>query len=131
MENCFEFEKEFMTDKEVEEMLENLLNFVGEQVEEQDNSDAILNVPKAKILMYTYKMLKYLTRGSGAKVSYELNSPYKSMGSVSVVGKNLSFKNTKWLIAATKLASNFNVYPKTNGTVQMDFTFHGMTVPMN
>ena len=28
---------------------------------------------------------------------------------------------------AVELASNFEVYPKTDGTVQMDFTFHGLT----
>ena len=131
MENCFEFEKEFMTDDEVEAMLENLLDFVGGQAEEQDNRNAVLNIPKAKILMCTYKILKHLTKGSGAKVSYELNSPYKSMGSVSVVGKNISFKNSKLFTTAANLASNFNVYPKTNGTVQMDFTFHGLTIPLD
>lgn len=72
-------------------------------------------------------MLKYLTKGTKAKVTYALHEPYKSMGVVSVVGSDLLFRNTEWFMKAVELASNFEVYPKTDGTVQMDFTFHGLT----
>ena len=75
--------------------------------------------------------MKYLTKGTNAKVTYALNEPYKSMGSVSIVGKELTFSNPKWFMIAVRLASNFNVYPKTNGTVQMDFTFHGLTISLD
>ena len=81
--------------------------------------------------MYTYKILKYLTKGTKAKVTYVLNEPYKSMGCVSVIGKELTFSNPKWFMIAVKLSSNFNVYPKTDGTAQMDFTFHGLTVSLD
>lgn len=130
VDNSFEFEREFTTDEEVEAMIEGLLNFIGEQVEEEDNKNAVINPKKAQMVLSTYKLLKYLTKGSGAKVTYALNEPYKSMGSVSVVGKNLIFDNAEWFMAAVKMSSNFNVYPKTNGTVQMDFTFHGLTIPL-
>ncbi len=124
-----DFEKEFMSDAEVEEMLDGLIDLIEGQSE--DNSIAVINPRKIQAVLYTYKVLKYLTKGTGAKVSYVLNEPYKSMGSVSVCGKNLTFSNPKWFMVAVKLASNFNVYPKTNGTVQMDFTFHGLTVTLD
>lgn len=130
MDNNFDFEKEFITDEEVEEALAGLLNFIGEQVTEENSKTAIINKPKAQMVLCTYKLLKYLTKGSSAKVTYALNEPYRSMGSVSVVGKDLVFNNSKWFTAAISMASNFNVYPKTNGTVQMDFTFHGLTIPL-
>lgn len=130
MDNSFEFEREFMTDEEVEEMLDGLLTIVGEQAKNEDDRNAIINPKKAQMVLCTYKLLKYLTKGSGAKVTYALNEPYKSMGSVSVIGKNLTFNNIKWFMAAVRMSSNFNVYPKTNGTVQMDFTFHGLTIPL-
>ena len=125
-----DFENEFMSDEEVEEMLENLLTAVGEQAEYDDTRTAIINPLKMKAVLYTYKVLCYLTKGTSAKVTYELNKPYKSMGSVSVIGKDITFTNPDWFMAAVKLASNFNVYPKLNGNVQMDFTFHGLTTPL-
>lgn len=130
MVNELDFDREFTSDEEVEEMLESLTTMVGEQIENYDNRTAIVNPLKIKAVLYTYKVMCYLTKGISAKVSYELNKPYKSMGSVSVVGKDLVFDKTEWFVAAIKLASNFNVYPKANGTIQMDFTFHGLTTPL-
>lgn len=126
-----DFEKEFMSDSEVEEMLESLTDLIGEQAENEDNKTSIINPKKVQAVLYTYRVLKYLTKGTNAKVTYALNEPYKSMGSVSIVGKELTFSNPKWFMVAVKLASNFNVYPKTNGTVQMDFTFHGLTISLD
>ena len=131
MVNNLDFEKEFMSDSEVEEMLESLTDLIGEQAENEDNRTSIINPRKVQAVLYTYKVLKYLTKGTNAKVTYALNEPYKSMGSVSIVGKELTFSNPKWFMVAVKLASNFNVYPKTNGTVQMDFTFHGLTISLD
>lgn len=131
MVNNLDFEKEFMSDSEVEEMLESLTDLIGEQAENEDNRTSIINPKKVQAVLYTYKVLKYLTKGTNAKLTYALNEPYKSMGSVSIVGKELTFSNPKWFMVAVKLASNFNVYPKTNGTVQMDFTFHGLTISLD
>lgn len=122
-----DFENEFMSDEDVEEMLDNLTDLIGEQAEAEDNKNAMINPMKIKAVMYTYNVLKYMTKAMEAKVTYKLNEPYKSMGSVSVVGKDLMFGNPQWLLIASKLSSSFNVYPKTDGTIQMDFTFHGLT----
>ena len=89
MVNNLDFEKEFMSDAEVEEMLESLTDLIGEQAENEDNRTSIINPRKVQAVLYTYKVLKYLTKGTNAKVTYALNEPYKSMGSVSIVGKEL------------------------------------------
>ena len=112
-------------------MFESLTDFIGEQAENDNNRTAMVNPNRIKAVLYTYKLLKYLTKGTIAKVTYTLNEPYRSMGSVTVVGKNLTFSNPEWFMVAVKSASNFNVYPKTDGTVQMDFTFHGLTTTLD
>lgn len=128
--NDYDFENDFTSDEDVEEMLDSLTVSLGEQVECEESQDAVMHPMRAKALLCTYKVLKYLTKGSGAKVSFVINEPYNSMGSVSVVGEHITFRCPEWFLAAIKLASNFNVYPKVDGTVQMDFTFHGLTVPI-
>lgn len=124
----FDFGSEFMTDEEVEEMLDNLVTMTAEQAAEDEMRTAILNPYKLQQIIYTYKVLKYLTQDMNAKVTYELHKPYKSMGSVKVIGSNLEFRNPEWFMKAVEFASNFDVYPRADGTVQMDFTFHGLTV---
>ena len=126
----YEFENEFNTDEEVEEYLDSIVNYIKEQTEITEQKPAVINAEKLKQIAYTYKILKYVTKGSKAKVTYKLHQPFRSMGSVSVTGKNIIFKNPKWFSAAAKLASNFNSYTKTDGTVKMDFTFHGLTTTL-
>lgn len=125
------FDTEFMSDEEVEEMLDNLVTTIGDEAAADDSQTAIVNPYRIQQVLYTYKVLKYLTKGTKANVTYELHEPYKSMGSVSVVGANLLFRNAEWFMKAVELASNFEVYPKTNGAVQMNFTFHGLTRAVN
>ena len=123
----FNFDEEFTTDEEVETMLDAIVATVGEEIFIDDNKTSLINPFKIQQVLYTYKILKYLTKGTGAKVTYELHSPFKSMGSVTISGKNLVFRKTEWFMKAVELSANFEVYPKTNGTVEMNFTFHGLT----
>lgn len=127
----FGFDTEFMTDEEVEDMLDSIVTTVAIEIVIDDNKTSVINPYKIQQVLYTYKVLKYLMKGNkGANISYELHEPYKSMGSVSVVGRNLVFRKPEWFMKAVELANNFEVYPKTDGTVQMNFTFHGLTNPI-
>ena len=123
----YDFDTECMRDDGVEEMIDGLLLTVAEQIAEENSYIEVANPKRIQHVIYTYKMLKYVIKGSKAKVTYTLHEPYQSMGAVSIIGSNLSFVKTKWFMVAAKLASNLDIYPKTDGTVQMDFTFHGLT----
>lgn len=125
-----DFDTEFMTDDEVEEMMDALVLAVAEQIAEDESRASILNPDKLKEMQFTYKAMKYMTRGTNAKVSYKLHEPFQSMGSVSVTGKDIVIRKAKWFSKAVELASNFEAYPKTDGTVCMTFTFHNLTVPI-
>lgn len=124
----FDFDTEFMTDEEVEQMFDLIIDMVAEKVVIDDNKPAVINPYRIQQMLYTYKVLKYLTKGiKEVKVSYELHEPYKNMGNVNVVGKDLIFRKPEWFMKAVELANNFEAYPKTDGTVQMNFTFYGLT----
>lgn len=125
-----EFEIEFNSDEEVWEMLDNVVVTVGEAVMVDESKPAVLNPIKIQQMQFAYGVLKYLTKGTGAKLSYALNEPFKSMGSISVEGKNLTFTNAEWFARAAEFASNTEVYPLTNGNVKMTLTFHGLVRPI-
>lgn len=125
-----EFEIEFNSDEEVWEMLDNVVVTVGESVMVDESKPAVLNPIKIQQMQFAYGVLKYLTKGAGAKLTYALNEPFKSMGSISVEGKNLTFTNAEWFARAAEFASNTEVYPLTNGNVKMTLTFHGLVRPI-
>ena len=125
-----EFEIEFNSDEEVWEMLDNVVVTVGEAVMVDESKPAVLNPIKIQQMQFAYGVLKYLTKGTGAKLTYALNEPFKSMGSISVEGKNLTFTNAEWFARAAEFASTTEVYPLTNGNVKMTLTFHGLVRPI-
>ncbi len=124
------FNEEFKSDADVEAALNNLVTTVAHKAQIEDNRTQIVNPVKMQHLLYTYKILKYLTKNTGTKVTYTLHEPFKSMGSVTVCGKNVVFAKPEWFVKSVELAANFEVYPKTDGTVEMNFTFHGLTIPV-
>lgn len=126
----FDFESEYASDSEIEEAIDSLVISVANDIAQDESRTSIINPYRMQQLLYTYKVMKYLMKGTSAKVTYKLHEPYQSMGSVSVTGKDIEFKNVSWFLRAAELASNYEVYPKTDGTVCMTFTFHGITAPI-
>lgn len=75
-------------------------------------------------MLYSYLALRHITKGRNVKVKYELFEPSKNMGYISVTGRKIDYQNSKVFKTVIALATNFEAYPKTNGTVQLNFTFH-------
>lgn len=126
----FDFESEYASDSEIEEAMDSLVISVANDIAQDESRTSIINPYRMQHLLYTYKVMKYLMKGTSAKVTYKLHEPYQSMGSVSVTGKDIEFKKVSWFLRAAELASNYEIYPKTDGTVCMTFTFHGITTPI-
>ena len=126
----FDFESEYASDSEIEEAMDSLVISVANDIAQDESRTSIINPYRMQQILYTYKVMKYLMKGTSAKVTYKLHEPYQSMGSVSVTGKDIEFKKVSWFLRAAELASNYEVYPKTDGTVCMTFTFHGITTPI-
>lgn len=125
-----EFEIEFHSDEEVWAMLDSVVVTVGEAIAVDESKPAVLNPIKIQQMQFSYGVIKYLTQNTDAKMSYALNEPFKSMGSISVEGKNLAFTNSEWFARACEFASNTEVYPLTNGKVRLTLTFHGLVRPV-
>lgn len=126
----FDFTSDFASEEEMNDELDAILLALGEQIEADESRTSVLNPIRMRELLYTYKAVKLLARGSSAKVTYKLHQPFQSMGSVSITGKEILMRNPVNFIRAAKFASNVEAYPKTDGTVCMTFTFHNLTVPI-
>lgn len=121
------FEKTFITSDEAEQCVDEFLEMISQEIEDDEEKTTMLNLQKYKQIQFAYSMLKYLTRGSDAVVSYKLNEPFKTMGSVSVEGKSIEFYNSEWFARVAEFASNTEVYPLAKNRVRLTFTFHGLT----
>lgn len=126
-----DFDMQFASDEDVEELLDALLEDLRDDFEEDENRTTVLNPLRLTQMKFVYSVLKYLTRGTSADVTYKLNEPFKTMGSVSAEAYALDFINPKWLARAAEFASNTEVYPLAKNKIRLTFTFHGLTVPID
>lgn len=122
----FNFE-EFKTEEDIEQAFDDMIRDIAEEVRSDETEPAIINPIKVYQIKFVHEVMKYLTMGTGAKVTYDLHKPFKSMGSVSVEGKTLSIRNSTWFNRAAQLANNMEIYPLVNGKFRLTFTFHGLT----
>lgn len=125
-----EFEIEFHSDEEVWEMLDNVVAAIGEAIAVDESKTAVLNPIKIQQMQFAYGVIEYLTKNTDAKLSYALNEPFKSMGSITIEGNILTFTNSEWFARACEFANNTEVYPLANGEVRMTLTFHGLVCPI-
>lgn len=82
---------------------------------------------KIQQLTCLYKLLYDVCNGKGVKVTRVLNKPLKSIGYINVSATNLSITDTTEFVLAVQAADNFEVYPKLDGTIEMNFTIHSLT----
>lgn len=121
------FDKTFLTDEDLEQSMDDFIEAISQELEDEERNTTVLDIQKSKQIQFAYSVLKYLTRGSDAVVSYKLHEPFKTMGSVSVEGKSIEFYQPEWFARVAEFASNTEVYPLAKNRVRLTFTFHGLT----
>ena len=120
----------FMTDEEIDKMLDDVVVSVGEMIMEEESKTSIINPQRIREVLIAYNALKFLIKGTSAKVTYKLHDGFLSVGTVSVIGKKVTFPHSEWFVKACNLASNIDVYPRTDGVIRLDLTFYGLTRPI-
>ena len=128
MEQNFDFQ--FTSEDDIRHLLDGFVEGMQDMVAEDEGKTTIINPLRLAQIKFTYSVMKYLTRDTDAEVTYKLNEPFKTMGSVSVEGKVLEFAGSKWFARAAEFASNTEVYPLAKNRVRLTFTFHGLTAPI-
>ena len=103
---------------------------LAEEAEKNDEQTSFLNFSTQKLMMVSYNKLKDIVSGSNVQVRRVFHEPYNSMGYISIVGNDIAVKDSAMFAAVLKLASNIEIYPKTDGTVQINLTYHGLTMPI-
>lgn len=126
-ETPFDFDKYFDSEEEAIAAVDEVMMRIANDISKDESGTSVVIPEREKQVETAYKVMQLITSGKNVDITYELNTPYTSMGSVSVVGKEIAIANPALFVRVAEMASNLEVYPKTNGMVQMNFTFHNLT----
>ncbi len=135
MENMeFDFDLEIgnYNEESIRETDEAFGEFLREELNDGKTHISIINPIRLKEVRYVSELIKKAVEKNGAKVicDIDIKAPL-SIGYVSITGKNIRFSKPQYFEAAAKIASNVEIYPKTDGTIQVNFTFHNVTVEID
>lgn len=118
--NNDQYGDEIILDEETEAVIEAL----GEQIEQSADGVYMLNMPRVHEFVSCARELKRQLRG--AKFTVALDEMIPGCGVILVESKCFTVKNTVKFAEAIKLASNYEIYPKTNGETMFALTFYGL-----
>lgn len=107
--------------------LEEFIKLYGDTILKEESRNYVAVDEKKNIFLYTRENIGKCI--SGAKIKSGVFKPFKSMAYISITGRNIMVTDTVTFVELAKLASNVEFSLKTNGDVDIDFTYNGFAVP--
>lgn len=119
-----------MTDKTATIPEDEFLCLIGSLLEKADRKASVLNPARLREIRFAYSAAKEMLLRDGVRLSYRLNEPLKSIGSISLEGRDIRVDKPEWFARTAEFADCTEVYPLADGGVRVTFTFHGLTNPI-
>lgn len=117
-----------------EDFLEDFINDVimetAKLLKKEDERIHIINKSGFERFEKTYELLKNVFKKQGVKIEYQIHEPFKSMGSISICGKEIIVPKTKEFFSAVQNTPNVDIYSTTDGKVIMSFSTDNLTTPI-
>lgn len=110
-----------------EKELDNAISRLGKIISEGEVGAHIANLDKDVQVQEVFRIMKRIVSGEDIRIECELHEPFVSSGAVMIVGKEVEVSDPTAFAQAAALATNFEVYPKVDGKIQMNFSFDGLT----
>lgn len=120
-----ECDYDFLNDSAMEEKFDRFIDLMRDRFEDEDKQ-LVINPLRVRQVLDTYRMMYRLLRATDAQVTWCLFEPFRSMGAVRINGSKMLMTDTKLFAEAIEAASNVEIFLRTDGTVQLDLTFHGL-----
>jgi len=111
---------------ELDEQTQAIIEAIGQAIIAEESVPQIINVHRVLQINQAYRAVTAIAWPSW-KVSCELNSPFTSMGVISIEAAEFTFENLNCLQTVLSTASNVEIYPLTNGKLRMNIAYHGIT----
>lgn len=108
------------------EELDAIIQALGEAIEADEQRTGILVPERLRQMASAYQLLIEIGNETDTIVTYQLNTPFKSMGSICMEAESLEFIDVSKMMNAIHTSDNVDIYPLTNGHIRMVLTFHGL-----
>lgn len=117
-----------LTDSENAELkLDAIMKKIWEAIMKEESGVQVTDPKRMSQFMACDEVMKQTIRGKNVRIESIPHSNYASVGVIRITAKEFTVTDPKLFAMASALASNFEMYPKLDGTMVMALTFYGMT----
>lgn len=117
-----------MTNEErAERELDAIMRKVADAIFADEAGTQIVDPKRMREFLACGEVMKKLFQGRGNKVQVVPHDDFPSVGTIRVFTKQLSISDPLLFYEAASLSSNYEIYPKLDGTVVLALTFYGLT----
>ena len=107
--------------------MDEILKRVMDAIVEDESGTQLTNPKRMREFLACGEVMKKLFQGRGNKVQVVPHDDFPSVGTIRVFTKQLSISDPLLFYEAASLSSNYEIYPKLDGTVVLALTFYGLT----
>lgn len=119
-------QREEMTGEELRE-IDSILDAIGEMIERGEGGVSAIDMSRVHDFVTCESVLRRVLRGRGLKIEAIPHDGFGSVGVIRVLASGLSIRDPQKFADAVSLASNYEIYPRTDGKIMFALTFYGMT----
>ena len=109
------------------EEADEILKRVVKAIEEEESGVSFVNTERVKEFVTCEMALRELLKGSRSTMEVVPHDGFSSVGVIRVLTEGFTIKDTQSFAEATSLASNYEIYARTDGKLMFALTFYGMT----
>ena len=108
--------------------LDEQMRLLVERVREsKDDSPWVVCQDRYREYVSSIKAIKDSVNAKNTHVSIEQEGQYMSIGNIVILGKEIVPVNSQKFAEALSTASNVHIFPRTDGLVECDITYYGLT----
>jgi hypothetical protein len=105
---------------------DDLILWIAKQLEQYGDTHIILDQDNVDKMDFAFNVLRWLVKGDNLAISKEINDDLYRHGVIRMNGKNITIENPRLFGKVVRLASCFDVCPKLDGSIDLDFTFNDL-----
>lgn len=108
----------------VDDETEAIIEAIGDQLQRGVDGVYVVDIQRVKEMMVCHRELRRQLHG--ATIACVLDEMSPGCGVIRVESSGFRVRNTERFMKAISLASNYEIYPKTNGKIMFALTFYGL-----
>lgn len=113
-------------DDEEDREFDALIEIFREAQENSHGAVYVANPRRVREFIECESFLRRMFKDTGATIEVVPNDGGGSIGVIRVLTKTINIRNTAGFVRAVRLASNYEIYPRTDGKMMFALIFYGM-----